>query len=459
MPPPFHPRTLYSCGPTTYAPAHLGHLRVMVTCDAMRRALGTVWACNVTDVDDKIIAAAPRVGASPAEFAAAQEREFWECMRACGVPPPCVVLRVTEHVPEIIATIARLIDLGMAHVLPGGEVRFDCEAFRGAGHAYGRLSPWRPPPGNSNFTLWKPRKASDEPAWDSPWGPGRPGWHVECTTMAREAFGPRLDLHLGGEDLCFPHHENELALATALDGSEGWCDAFRHVGKVTLGGGGKMSKSDGTAVDACALCAELGPRVLRLWFLSHRWTDPLAYEGPERIRSAVARLDGGFAGLAGERARESLMHRPPGRAEDPFSGERAARVRAEFRGALDEDFDTVRALSVLADAATECMRAPRARRSTWMAVADAVLECLRALGIEYPTPSAARVAELDAAVRARARRRASALSTSNRSELAWCDTERARLAGEGARVRDPGETWSLSCDAGGPGPTTRVPSV
>ena len=137
--------------------------------------------------------------------------------------------------------------------------------------------------------------------------------------MAREAFGPRLDLHLGGEDLCFPHHENELALATALDGSEGWCDAFRHVGKVTVGGGGKMSKSDGTAVDARTLCTALGPRVLRLWFLSHRWTAPLAYEGPDRVQSTVRRTDGLFAALAGERARESLMHRPPGRDDDPFS--------------------------------------------------------------------------------------------------------------------------------------------
>ena len=417
---------------------------MMIMCDAMRRALGTVWACNVTDVDDKIIAAAHEVGVSPAAFAAAQERDFWECVRACGVPPPCVVLRVTEHVPEIIATIARLIERGMANVVPGGEVRFDCAAFRAAGHTYGRLSAEATPEGDANFALWKPRKASDEPAWDSPWGPGRPGWHVECTTMAREAFGPRLDLHLGGEDLCFPHHENELALATALDGSEGWCDAFRHVGKVTVGGGGKMSKSDGTAVDARTLCTALGPRVLRLWFLSHRWTAPLAYEGPDRVQSTVRRTDGLFAALAGERARESLMHRPPGRDDDPFSGERAAHVRIEFRTALDAEFDTARALDALAAAARACLHGPRPRRSTWMAVTDAVLECLRALGLEYPTPSAARVAELDAAVRARARRRAAALTNANSAELAVCDLERARLAGEGARVCDPGEEWFFS---------------
>src|SRR5215831_5186673 len=256
---------LYVCGPTVYDRAHIGNGRAIVVFDVLYRLLRDIYGrehvCyvrNITDIEDKINAAARRNNEPIAALTARTAAAFHEDMAALGNLPPDIEPRATEYIPQMIAMIERLIESGHAYLAEGHAL------FRVGSYAkYGALSrrsradmiagarveiaPYKENPGD--FVLWKP-STPDQPGWDSPWGRGRPGWHIECSAMSENTLGPTFDIHGGGLDLIFPHHENEIAQSVcAHDGSgpQDFARVWMHNGMLTVGGA-KMAKSDGNFI-------------------------------------------------------------------------------------------------------------------------------------------------------------------------------------------------------------------
>jgi cysteinyl-tRNA synthetase len=298
--------TMYVCGPTVYNRAHIGNARPAVVFDVLARLLRhrygadhVVYARNVTDVDDKIIKAAAEEGVDPSVITARYERHYDEDMGALGVAPPDLAPHATEHVPDMIAMIARLIETGNAyqadgHVLfhvpsdpdYGALGRRDRDAMI-AGARVEVASYKRDP---ADFVLWKP-SPPDTIGWDSPWGRGRPGWHIECSAMIERHFGTTIDIHGGGLDLIFPHHENELAQSRCVHGGEPLARHWVHNGFLSMAGSEKMSKSLGNVVTVGNLLSQ-GHKgeVLRLALLSAHYRQPLEWSDA-LIAQSKATLD------------------------------------------------------------------------------------------------------------------------------------------------------------------------
>jgi cysteinyl-tRNA synthetase len=297
--------TMYVCGPTVYNRAHIGNARPAVVFDVLARLLrhvygqdSLVYARNVTDVDDKIIAAAETEGVDPAVITARYEGFYLQDMGALGVAPPDIAPHATHHIAPMIAMIARLVERGNAyeadgHVLfhvpsdpdYGALGRRDREAMI-AGARVEVASYKRDP---ADFVLWKP-SADGVIGWDSPWGRGRPGWHVECSAMIREHLGETIDIHGGGLDLIFPHHENEIAQSRCAHGAP-LANYWVHNGFLSMAGGEKMSKSLGNVVSVADLLAQ-GHKgeVLRLALLSAHYRQPLEWSDA-LIAQSKATLD------------------------------------------------------------------------------------------------------------------------------------------------------------------------
>lgn len=294
---------IYVCGVTPYDVTHLGHAATFVWVDVVERVLRRLGVhpevCrNVTDVDDVLFAAASRAGAQYERFAAVQQFHFDRDMDALGVRRPMHEPRAHAFVPQVVELAATLLDSGHAYAA-GGSVY-----FRGAPVAE-RLGLFRDDAlelldGNGGRTddphkedpldqaVWQASRG-DEPAWPSPWGPGRPGWHAECTAMAMCTYGPALDLHAGGADLRFPHHAFEAAQAEAATGVTPFSRAWMHVGTVRIGGE-KMAKSTGNLVFVADLVAQTSGPVVRLMLLDRPWGTPWDYT-PGALTDAAARLD------------------------------------------------------------------------------------------------------------------------------------------------------------------------
>ena len=286
---------MYVCGPTVYSYAHIGNARPAVVFDVLARVLRAqfprlTYARNITDVDDKIITAAATEGVDCDAIAARFTHAYHTDLAALGVAPPDIEPRATAHIPQMIAMIEELIAAGRAYEAEG-HVLFHIPAFP----AYGRLSganademlsgarvevaPWKRDP--RDFVLWKPSTA-DQPGWDSPWGYGRPGWHIECSAMIRAHLGDGIDIHGGGIDLRFPHHENEIAQGTQAR-------VWVHNGHVTVSGA-KMSKSLGNVLLVRDLLAEAPGEAIRYALLSAHYRQPLDWT-PDTPRAAKAALD------------------------------------------------------------------------------------------------------------------------------------------------------------------------
>lgn len=290
--------TWYICGPTVYDSSHMGHARNYVGFDIIRRILSEYFGYNVfmvmniTDIDDKIIVRSKEQVVEFTELARAQENSFHEDMRALKVQPPDVLTRVSEYVPEVIRIIEGIIKNGFAYE-SNKSVYFDVTAFS-AKHHYAKLSPWsvgdaklaeegegslsskesekRSP---NDFALWKKSK-DGEPKWISPWGEGRPGWHIECSAMAIDILGETLDIHSGGEDLRFPHHDNEIAQSEAFFKSEQWVNYFIHSGHLHIEGK-KMSKSLKNFIKIKDALEKYDARQIRLLFLLHKYDEIMDY--------------------------------------------------------------------------------------------------------------------------------------------------------------------------------------
>ncbi len=298
--------TMYLCGPTVYGRAHIGNARPAVVFDVLARLLrhvygedSLVYARNVTDVDDKIIAAAEAEGVDPSVITERYERHYLEDTGALGVRPPTIAPRATENVGEMIALIARLIETGNAYETDG-HVLFHVPSDPDYG-ALGRrdrdamiagarveVASYKKDP--ADFVLWKPSPAGVI-GWDSPWGRGRPGWHIECSAMIERHLGRTIDIHAGGLDLIFPHHENELAQSRCAHGGAPLARYWVHNGFLSMAGGEKMSKSLGNVVTMAELL-EQGHKgeTLRLALLSAHYRQPLEWS-EQLIAQSKATLD------------------------------------------------------------------------------------------------------------------------------------------------------------------------
>jgi len=344
---------IYVCGVTPYSDAHIGHAMSYVIFDVIRRYLRykkyTVkYVQNVTDIDDKIIDRANKLGIAPRELAGKYTDSFDEDMKALNIvrAETDVYPRATEEIPKIIEVIQGLIDKGYAYPA-GGSVYFrvrsdpdygklshrSLEAMRAAECAIGSDEK----EDAMDFVLWKATKPG-EPYWESPWGQGRPGWHIECSAMSLKYLGDTLDIHGGGQDLIFPHHENEIAQSESFTGKKPFVKYWLHNGLVQLGGD-KMSKSLGNLITIKEALEKYSADALRIFILSSHYRSPLTYseEGLEAAQNA------------GERLLRVVSR------DDPTGGKGEALdaepYEEQFIEAMDDDFNTAQALAALFDLA------------------------------------------------------------------------------------------------------------
>jgi L-cysteine:1D-myo-inositol 2-amino-2-deoxy-alpha-D-glucopyranoside ligase len=331
--------TMYSCGITPYDAAHLGHAAVYLTFDLLQRRLrdlGHVTRCvrNVTDVDDDILKKARELGVYYLDLAAEEMARFDSDMSALGLLPVYSEPRATSAIPDILSLIGAVLESGHAYE-SGGSVYFDISTFPGFGRLSGfdrpemlrlaRENGGRPDDPNKrdplDFVLWQPSLV-DEPAWESRWGPGRPGWHIECSALARRELGDTIDIHGGGRDLVFPHHECEVAQCESVT-NKPFVGLWLHVGLVALNGT-KMSKSLGNLVFVSDLLKDVEPMAVRLALLDHHYRGDWEWHHGD-AEAAAERLGRWRAAPSGE-SEEAL---------------------ASVRRCLDEDLDAPAALAEL----------------------------------------------------------------------------------------------------------------
>ena len=339
---------IYVCGPTVQSAPHLGHGRSAVAFDVVRRYLAwrgwkVVYVQNITDVDDKIIANAARLGLSSESLARDMAARFRRAYRLLNVLDPDVEPAATDHIPEMIEIISRLLERGLAYQ-GGGDVYFRVRALEGYGKLSGRnvdelragsrIEPGADKEDPLDFALWKAAKPG-EPCWSSPWGQGRPGWHIECSAMSAKYLGTPFEIHAGGADLIFPHHENEIAQSEGASG-RGFARYWLHNGMVNLGGE-KLSKSTGHVIDLAEAIETHGGPVVRLFYLRASYRSPLEFS-LEFLKEASVGL---------ERIRSFL------RRAAPVSGSAHGVTLHRFVDAMDDDFNTAEALAVLFDAVRE----------------------------------------------------------------------------------------------------------
>jgi len=342
---------MYVCGPTVYGPSHIGHARSVIVFDVVVRyfravGLKVTYVRNFTDVDDKIINRAAQECLTCTAVSEKYIDEFYRDMDALFVERATHEPRATVHIPAIIRIIERLMENRVAYE-SGGDVFFSVDAFPGYGKLSGRkLSDMmagarievderkRNP---FDFVLWKSEKPG-EPAWDSPWGRGRPGWHIECSAMSAELLGETFDIHGGGQDLIFPHHENEIAQSEAAFGKP-FARFWMHNGFVRINQE-KMSKSLNNFLTVDDMLQAFHPEVIRLFLLSSHYRSPLDFS-EEAMRDAAAGLDKLYQTL--QRVEDSALQ--PTTTVAPGSGWQA------FCEAMDDDFNTARGMGVLFEAA------------------------------------------------------------------------------------------------------------
>jgi cysteinyl-tRNA synthetase len=428
--------SVYLCGPTVYGPPHLGHGRATLVYDVLRRylrwrGLHVRLVSNITDIDDKIIERAQREGRDAGEIAERCERVWWTAMDRLDVERPDDVPHATAYVDRMVDMIGRLVDIGRAYVTDDGvylavetvedygllahQRLEDLLAGGGEREVYGAGSKRHP----ADFALWKLSKPG-EPAWPSPWGEGRPGWHSECVVMSLELLGEDFDLHCGGMDLRFPHHENERAQAVAL--GRRFARHWMHNGFVVDAEGEKMSKSLGNVSNLLDLIEIYDPRAYRMVLLQAHYRSPVGVSAEvlDAAVKALARLD-----ALARRAVDVVATATPD-----------ADVLAAFAQRMDDDLDTPGAMAVVFDAVTRANAAlDDGDVERGAALAAAVVDACGAVGLrlraadEVPDTVRARAGALDAARAARDFARADALRAELQAEGWVVETTR-----EGTRV-------------------------
>jgi cysteinyl-tRNA synthetase len=438
---------MYSCGVTVYDLCHVGHARMMIVFDVISRYLRfagyrVTFVRNFTDIEDKIIRRAGQEGVPARDVSERYIAAFREDIAALGVRSPEVEPKATEHVEDMIALIERLVAGGYAYVIDG-DVYFEIRRFP----RYGRLSGKnledllvgarvevderkRDP---RDFALWKGAKPG-EPSWPSPWGPGRPGWHIECSAMAMKHLGPTIDIHGGGEDLIFPHHECEIAqseAATARTFARYWL----HNGMVNMGAE-KMSKSLGNTLWIREILKRHDADALRFWLLGTHYRNPIEY-AEERLVEAARALERLWGPVRD--ARKDVDSQTFGAAEGVPAD--LGHFRQEFIDAMDDDFNTPQALGALFEMTRALNRAEGRKVEDTVRGAKALAEMLGVLGFREPKPAVVEIPrEVSDRVAGLVRARAEA-----RAKRDWkrADELRAELARLDVTVKDTpqGTDW------------------
>jgi len=433
--------TMYVCGPTVYNFSHIGNARPPVVFDVLarvlRRSYGLVYARNVTDVDDKINAAAKAENIDIAVLTTRYLSAYLEDMGTLGVQPPDLAPRVTEHLPQIVDLIERLVKTD--HVYEAeGHILFSVASYADYGHLSGRslddmlagarvdVAPYKRDP--ADFVLWKP-SADDVVGWDSPWGRGRPGWHVECSAMAETHLGETIDIHGGGQDLVFPHHENETAQSTCAHAGRLYCRYWIHNGLIHVDRE-KMSKSLGNVLLLRDLLAEAPGETVRLGLLTAHYRQPLDW-ADDVLADAQQKLDRMYGALRAAGV--------SGTVEDDVGEPPASVVEA-----LDDDLNTPRALAALFDLTREANRETDSERrlkiATDLRAGAGLLGLLQAdpeaWFVDSGKTDALGVAEIDALVSQRERFRVE-------RDFAAADGIRAQLENAGIVIEDSsdGSRW------------------
>jgi cysteinyl-tRNA synthetase len=348
--------TLYVCGPTVYSFAHIGNARPAVVFDVLARVLrrkygagAVVYARNITDIDDKINAAAQKEGVGIDVITARYAKVYHEDMAALGVAAPDAEPRVTGNLPAIVAMIEKLIAGGHAYAAEG-HVLFHVPSYPDYGQLSKRdrrellagarveVAPYKKDPGD--FVLWKP-STPEQPGWDSPWGRGRPGWHIECSAMADRILGETIDIHGGGHDLVFPHHENERAQSTCAHGGKPFARYWVHNGFLTVDSE-KMAKSVGNVLLVHDLVQQHPGEAIRLALLNGHYRQPLDWTD-DTVPNARKQLDRLYGAL---------------RALEPVTAAPGVKAPAKFVEALEDDLNTPMALAELFELAHAANTAP-----------------------------------------------------------------------------------------------------
>ena len=373
---------VYVCGPTVYASCHIGHARAFVVFDVVVRyfqakGMTVTYVRNFTDVDDKIINRANELDMSSVELADLYIKEFQADMKALHVASPTFEPRVTEHMPEIIVFVENLIQKGAAYT-KDGDVYFSVDAFEAYGKLSGRrlddmeagarvdIDPRKKNP--FDFALWKSAKPG-EPYWESPWGQGRPGWHIECSAMSSKYLGRTFDIHGGGKDLIFPHHENEIAQSECATG-KALANYWMHNGFVNINQE-KMSKSLGNFLMVKDVLQHFHPEAVRLFLLSKQYRKPIDFSDSALLESTTA-LDRIYA----------LLQRVENRIGPSEEGVENADDISEpywqrFCEGMNDDFNTARALARVFDAVRQANRLMDEKKDAADTTAAASLRRLR----------------------------------------------------------------------------------
>jgi cysteinyl-tRNA synthetase len=342
---------LYVCGPTVYNHIHIGNARAPLFWDVAVRYLKSrgydvTYVQNITDIEDKIIGKANEEGVSWEEVVRRYTDSFHERLRMLGVGLPDVEPRATEHIPEMISLIEELIEKGHAYAPGNGDVYYAVESFP----SYGELSHQRPDEMREtekgqtgykrsplDFALWKASKPG-EPSWESPWGPGRPGWHIECSAMVEKHLPGGADMHGGGTDLLFPHHENERAQSCGAHPDHAFVRAWVHHGMVNFAAD-KMAKSVGNVVDVGEAVERHGQNAIRMWFLQSHYSQPIDYseEILEEKRRSYERLMRLYRQISGSGTSSTI------------SAELSTELTERFDAAMRDDLNTPEALAAVFD--------------------------------------------------------------------------------------------------------------
>jgi cysteinyl-tRNA synthetase len=380
---------LYVCGPTVYNHIHIGNARAPLFWDVAVRYLKSrgydvTYVENITDIEDKIINKANEEGVSWEKIVRRYTDSFHERLRMLGISLPDVEPRASEHIPEMISLIEDLIQKGHAYAPSeaNGDVYYAVDSFP----SYGKLSRQRPEEMREtekgqtgfkrsplDFTLWKASKPG-EPSWESPWGPGRPGWHIECSAMVEKHLPDGADVHGGGTDLLFPHHENELAQSCGAHPDHTFVRAWVHHGMVNFASD-KMAKSLGNVVDVAEAVERHGRNAIRMWFLQSHYSQPIDYSDEilEEKRRSYERLMRLYRQISGSRISSTL------------SADLAAELRERFDAAMRDDLNTPEAIAAVFDVTSRAAQEISTRPETageFSSLAEALREVLTIFGFD-----------------------------------------------------------------------------
>lgn len=449
---PLHPGkvNIYACGPTVYNYFHIGNARPFIVFDTLRRYLehkgyDVTFVQNFTDIDDKMIRRANEEGTTVAALGDRFIAEYYKDADALGIKRATVNPRATEHIPEIIALIQKLIDKGLAYVCESGDVYYNTQAFPGYGKLCGQnledlesgaridVDPNKRHP--MDFALWKAQKPG-EPAWPSPWGMGRPGWHIECSAMSMKYLGETIDIHCGGKDLVFPHHENEIAQSEGATGKP-FVRYWMHNGFINVDNQ-KMSKSLGNFFTVRDISREYDLEAVRMFMLSAHYRSPINFSR-EMIEQAKASLERLYN--ARDHYAFLLEHAKQGEADEAEREllERVREAREGFDAAMDDDLNTADAIGCMFEMvrAANAALGPDSTRGTVQAVLGALCDMADICGLLTRKANAGTDEGVQALLAARAAARA---------QKNWAESDRLReeITKLGYTVKDTKQGQQLS---------------